>query len=70
MTESTLSEKAILAEQLPNLETDTSICHNGEAQKEAIAQAKPLRKRIGPYSYCLNDIVGSGFSSTVYKGCQ
>jgi len=29
---------------------------------------QPSKKRIGPYSYRLTDVIGSGFSSTVYKG--
>jgi predicted Ser/Thr protein kinase len=29
---------------------------------------QPSKKRIGPYSYRLADVIGSGFSSTVYKG--
>jgi hypothetical protein len=28
----------------------------------------PSKKRIGPYSYRLSDVIGSGFSSIVYKG--
>jgi serine/threonine protein kinase len=26
------------------------------------------KKRIGPYSYKLNEVIGSGFSSVVYRG--
>jgi len=26
------------------------------------------KKRIGPYSYRLSEVIGSGFSSTVYRG--
>jgi serine/threonine protein kinase len=25
---------------------------------------------VGPYSYRLNQVIGSGFSSTVYRGCR
>jgi hypothetical protein len=58
----------VLTEQLTNLETDSSVYRNDEAQGDEIASSKLSKKRIGPYSYRLDDIVGSGFSSTVYKG--
>lgn len=28
------------------------------------------KKRIGCYSYYLNECIGSGFSSQVYRGCK
>lgn len=28
------------------------------------------KKRVGPYSYKLADVIGSGFSSVVYKGIK
>ena len=32
--------------------------------------SKPLKKRIGPFSFYLNDVIGRGFSSVVYKGVR
>ncbi len=34
------------------------------------AQQNELRKRIENYSYGLNDRIGVGFSSTVYRGAN
>jgi serine/threonine-protein kinase ULK/ATG1 len=34
------------------------------------AVSKKLKKRIGPFSFYLSDIIGQGYSSFVYKGIK
>lgn len=51
-------------------ETDLSQTHSLLTLRECQSEQSLRKKRIGPYSFYLNDIVGSGFSSTVYKGIK
>ena len=37
---------------------------------QSVSSNRYSKKRVGPYSYKLNDIIGSGFTSTVYKGIK
>jgi hypothetical protein len=51
-------------------ETDTSL-HKSDCQKMPDPpSAKHSKKRIGPFSFYLHDVVGRGFSSVVYRGAR
>lgn len=49
----------------------TDVEHSPTQKCEDSKSSKGLtKKRIGPYSYYLNDIIGEGYSSTVYRGIK
>ena len=70
MTEQPSTENTIILEKEPNIETDSSVNHSETAKVQSVASNRYSKKRVGPYSYKLNDIIGSGFTSTVYKGIK
>ena len=53
-----------------NLDTDSSLNRSQGPPQEKEVPVQLSKKRIGPYSYKLCDVIGSGFSSVVYKGCK
>lgn len=51
-------------------ETDTSL-HKSDCQRlPDPPSAKHSKKRIGPFSFYLHDVIGRGFSSVVYRGVK
>lgn len=51
-------------------ETDCSL-HKSDCQPQSPPPpSKPLKKRIGPFSFYLQDVIGRGFSSVVYRGVR
>lgn len=53
-----------------NLDTDSSLNKSQGPRQENIVPLHMSKKRIGPYSYKLSDVIGCGFSSVVYKGIK
>lgn len=52
------------------VETDSSL-HKSDCQKQIEPlSSKPMKKRIGPFSFYLHDVIGRGFSSVVYRGIR
>jgi hypothetical protein len=52
------------------VETDSSL-HKSDCQKQPEPlSSKPMKKRIGPFSFYLHDVIGRGFSSVVYRGIR
>jgi hypothetical protein len=68
MSTSLITETITLGVKCANVETDSSINRSETRTNQTMGKAQ--KKRIGPYSYKLNDILGYGFSSIVYRGCK
>lgn len=52
------------------LETDSSLNRGDSVAEAPSLPARPLKKRIGPYSFHLSEVIGRGFSSVVYRGVR
>ena len=63
-----LNTTEILTEKEKSLETDSSLNRSQGPTPSQCHTDRFTKKRIGPYCYYLKDQIGSGFSSTVYRG--
>ena len=68
MHETTTTEQSPPTHKEPSCDTDSSPSPKDSLTSTYHEIPKVLKKKIGPFSYRLNDVIGSGFTSKVYRG--